>query len=130
MQRQEGVVDHLAQEAQREDFVGHANVGEDQTVIEIEIAAGKFDALPLVTHVFVAEVTAVGSVVGEFTLVGAVIVGRINGDAARRVTEQAAERVVGVDIGGFFRGGFGHGNESLLEKRAIVRLWVKARDGK
>ena len=113
LQRQQGIVDHLAQETQREDFVSHADISEDHAVIEVEVAAGELDALPFVAHVFVAEVTAVGSIVGKLALVGAVIVGRIDGDAARRVTKQAAERVIGMDIGGFFRAGFGHGNGRL-----------------
>ena len=52
------IVHHLTQKAQGEDFPRHADVGKHKAIVEEQETAGKLNALPLVAHVFVADIAA------------------------------------------------------------------------
>ena len=58
LQRQNIVIDHFTQKTQGEDFIGHADIGKDKAVGEKQKAARKFNALPFVPHILIADITA------------------------------------------------------------------------
>ena len=58
LQRENIVIDHFAQKAQGEDFIGHPHIGKDKPVGQEQKAARKFNALPFMPHILIADVAA------------------------------------------------------------------------
>ena len=90
-QRQPLAVRHPAHPAQAEDVVGHGDVVEDVSLVEVQPASRQLDALPLVTHEDAVDVAAVVLPGRQLRLVGRGVVRRIDRDAARPYPQHRAE---------------------------------------
>ncbi|CSG34768.1 Uncharacterised protein [Shigella sonnei] len=66
LQWQDVVINHFSQEAQRENLPRHTHVSKDHTVIQKEKTASKFNALPLVAHIFVVDIATEYGVIFVF----------------------------------------------------------------
>ena len=73
-ERQGRIVPYHAHRAEAENIVGHGDIVENVSVIEIHPPAGEFDALPFMSHEHAVDLVPVGLAVRQFRDIGAVVI--------------------------------------------------------